>query len=476
MRMQPRYLVTVVAIVSACAPKRPAPAPNPIVTVGPRREEIAPKRNHVPTLKRLAAIAAPTEPLTPAESAAARPSWADPESYAPQFSEVALIPSEIPARSALDGRFLVCAVNVNYTVKDWEFGVGLEHTFLVGAKDVTRKAVLRVAVDVLKSGSKKPPSGAPTIFAQNYKEGNTLVLGVPLATAGAGDVLNFRVNDGPRRITTLPITVGKGLLEARNAKGDVECMPAARAEFDRTLGTALARLDVSLAELDRELAPGKSEFDSPEARETENALMEAAALVGWADPRIAGRIQQLNELIARFASEYREAIANVLTRAVEHDVTYEALAAVCKTKGAPMPTSPPVLAAALARYSYSPKDSGCVVTMKVTNKGPNEVRLSGELKDAVGAMQLVVSVGMVGPKGRLTDLRTIAPGSEGTLVLLSANSRHGFSAFWRPLLEAPFLLSLVGRELTKSVRGFSLERETQMKVRVPDEVLFPAAP
>ena len=157
-------------------------------------------------------------------------------------------------------------------------------------------------------------------------------------------------------------------------------------------------------------------------------------------------------------------------------MTYEALAAVCKTKGAPMPTSPPVLAASLARYSYSPKDSGCVVTMKVTNKGPNEVRLSGELKDAVGAMQLVVSVGMVGPKGRLTDLRTIAPGSEGTLVLLSANSRHGFSAFWRPLLEAPFLLSLVGRELTKSVRGFSLERETQMKVRVPDEVLFPAAP
>ena len=213
---------------------------------------------------------------TPATSEAARPAWAEGTSYAPQ-SPAALASSPVET-SASDG-MLRCEIQ-SY-MREMRF----------------RKKAAKPDLQGYLS------FGRTRIFAAGSDDNDRLTISAPLARLGPGDSLRIDVQDRqPFSVRSL------GTMEApfealpASLTGEdlaATCVWIEWAQLEAALETPLADAEANL----RGWHPAPnlesgSLGPAPPGEAAQAAITDAAALVGWDDPRVASRVAAFDERLA----------------------------------------------------------------------------------------------------------------------------------------------------------------------------------
>lgn len=240
-----------------------------LVTFGCRTVPLPPKTVGVTTPAQEPPAPPPPPLTTPQESLAAKPSWVEAGSYAPQYFRA--LPLSTQADREVSKALLSCTVDTRRNLD----------TF--GWNDLLMEAQF---------------GDAPPLVAQGPEDSMRMTFTAPLLTLRAGDGFRFHIVD--RDVTTRePIVTirdvfdGRLPLVASREEATVECDVVPTPVVHKQVAARVRDVQAELRLL-RPAVPLPVESDwghSGRMRGIERLVEDTAALVGWADPRVASLLE-----------------------------------------------------------------------------------------------------------------------------------------------------------------------------------------
>ncbi len=348
--------------------------------------------------------------------------------------------------------------------------------------------------DLLAAAAVKPASSAPGLVttARGKEDTNRMFFTVPLAKMARGDALVINVFDRDvmtvKAIEQLTLAFdGATPIRARGERAAAECRVLPRPWLEAQLAEKLKKLDAELETYDDRYHPhlpgrGLTHEIGPAAHGDflRGRIDQAAALVGWDDPRINKRVKRLQAIVARFDAELKRLLHQ--TRAtlpapgawatmLDGELQAKQVKKLCgKRKLGPYRR---LYARGLDKKARAALADDCVFHVRWRNAAsPGPIALSvfshnlgKRLEDfrlirVDGVAEKARAVGVVGRRGRVVDPQddpVLKPGDEaeavyvapadGTYLLQGRYDRRRVKITrdgWAPLDEGRLALQLAG--------------------------------
>ncbi|MCB9766184.1 MAG: hypothetical protein H6739_40790 [Alphaproteobacteria bacterium] len=331
--------------------------------------------------------ATPTDPLpptlgTPAASLAAAPDWL--EAFEPLYAPQPPSRAELYARATAEGpkggplqdAILLCEVRATFFD-----GIKIQ----IGPFETENKPDLTAYLGVGADASTR----GPRTRGDAHHNVDAAIVSAPLVTLKPGDRVELDVWDrdllsrdhietiGADYADTLPLTM-------TGAKARATCSALARDAVEGLVAGALQAADKGLTYHDKSWKPDLQRKDlgaEPRDPRPDLALRQAASLVGWDDPRVRARAEAWSALRARFDAALTAAVADLYA-------------------SAPAPDTPIALGdrlTATVQTPICPDPSDCLLTLTVTNGGPEPVALVS----FTGILDPIEDMSVLGAGGQL---------------------------------------------------------------------------
>lgn len=372
--------------------------------------------------------AAPARLGTPKTSADARPAWAGQGrvGYAPQpQSAFAIIEraKELGTGGPMEGGVMACEVSAE------QFD-GMKLRF--GPFETKNKADLRAYLSFGRWAGER----AHSALADGARNANWVNVAAPLLSLASGEQVQVDIYDRDLLVDDHIITLeaefsGAWPLVLAAQGASATCWAVPREEAERLGAPHLASAIDALSVQEGSWHPDLWQDDMGETMRApmpQPSIEEAAASLGWDDPRVVELNGRLERLWARFAEERLAKLREAESRLPPPGVPIDA-------EGAP--TAMTLLGARCGSYDFPPRkllapnDSplpadGCSFVLRVENKGPIDLPLSpmegaapitaATVIDAGGRPMRLELLGQVVNKQLATEVGVLAPGDSAVLV------------------------------------------------------------
>lgn len=250
---------------------------------------------------------APETPPLPTESQAAAPPWWPGPGFAPPATG-RVLQANRARPDALDGHLLACSIDVTYKGREVGLGSWAE-------PDLTLR---------LGAGPNPERDFVHWVVPDNTSQ---VDMGIALTRLRPGDAVSLQVleRDGTHSQEISALSVpwdGQWPLLLQDKVVDARCAPLLPSTI---AGAAADLLDRAQGALDRAKPVAALGFEdlgrSEWAEHPEETLLDAAALVGWSDPRMTPLLEQL----AGLSQDFDASVAQATTSAVPDPITASTL-------------------------------------------------------------------------------------------------------------------------------------------------------
>lgn len=270
----------------------------------------------------------PSEPGTPQASLRARPSWArlevlspharKPSQYAPQPTKpLEVFLAAAPLSGDVARGFVICRFQ-SFNKADTFAGDDLHARVTLGK--------------------------TPEVAADGPEDGNLAFVSAPLATLKKGDAVRFETYDrdvfGLSPITASTVTYGGQGLATADHGAAVECRVLAGESLSGALASRLSAADMAVTKITRRALDGSGpDWGWPHAEllDAQRSTGDAAALVGWDDPRTRKRVERVDAAVAALEAQRPKVFGELYAKAADsgsaEDLSVRLLEASCGAGG-----------------------------------------------------------------------------------------------------------------------------------------------